>query len=139
MSWDLNQVFKTLIKSCFSILLGIFLVFHPFGLSIEAASQKPSMSGDFVKDTVSVAQSLKETISISENEEHLSDAKDEALGAAATSKEDSMDKVGASIDYVIASGVTGTVGYTSADAKDEGIDKDTNSGTAWYVGATVSF
>ena len=80
MSWNLNQLFKTLIKSCFSILLGIFLIFHPFGLSIDAASQKASMSGDFVKDTVSVAQNLKETIAISENEENLSEAKDQALG-----------------------------------------------------------
>ena len=47
--------------------------------------------------------------------------------------------VSASVDYVIASGVTGTVGYTGTDAKDEGTDDAAHSGTAWYVGATVSF
>jgi len=67
------------------------------------------------------------------------DAKDESLGTAATSQEDTLDKVGASIDYVVASGVTATVSYVDTSAKDEGSDKKTNSGNAWYVGATVSF
>jgi len=67
------------------------------------------------------------------------DAKDESLGVAATSAEDSNDVVGASVDYVIASGVTGTVSYKNHESKDEGNAKTTNSGSAWYVGATVSF
>jgi len=67
------------------------------------------------------------------------DAKDENMGAAATSAEDSTDTVGASIDYVIASGVTGTVGYKNSDSKNEAADVTTASGSAWYVGATVSF
>jgi hypothetical protein len=67
------------------------------------------------------------------------DGKDEALGTAATSSEDSVDKVGASVDYVVASGVTATFGYTSQDSSDEGTTSNTHSGSAWYVGATVSF
>jgi len=68
------------------------------------------------------------------------DAKDTAIGvAAATGGEDSADTVGASVDYVIASGVTGTVGFTSQDSADDGTDAQAFSGTAWYVGATVSF
>ena len=67
------------------------------------------------------------------------DAIDEALGDTAASSEDSVDKVSASVDYVIASGVTGTVGYRSEDVKDEGADAQTFSGSSWYVGATVSF
>ncbi len=67
------------------------------------------------------------------------DAKDESIGANATSAEDSMDVVGASVDYVIASGVTGTVGYRSQDSKDEATDVTSASGSSWYVGATVSF
>jgi len=67
------------------------------------------------------------------------DAIDEALGATATSSEDSVDKVSASVDYVIASGVTGTVGYRSEDVKDEGTSANTFSGSSWYVGATISF
>ncbi len=38
------------------------------------------MSGDFVKDTVSVAQSLKETIALDDDDEELTESKDEALG-----------------------------------------------------------
>ena len=67
------------------------------------------------------------------------DAKDEVLGTNATSGEDSVDVVGASVDYVIASGVTGTVGYRSQDSNDEATTAQTFSGSSWYVGATVSF
>ena len=67
------------------------------------------------------------------------DGIDENLGVNATSSEDSVDTVSASVDYVIASGVTGTVGYTGTDAKDDGTADAAHSGTAWYVGATVSF
>jgi hypothetical protein len=67
------------------------------------------------------------------------DAVDETIGAVASSSEDSQDKVSASADYVIASGVTGTVGYRSEESKDEGTASKTHSGSSWYVGATVSF
>ncbi len=67
------------------------------------------------------------------------DAKDEALGTVATSSEDSVDVVGASVDYAIATGVTGTVGYRSQDSGDDGSTANTFSGSSWYVGATVSF
>jgi len=67
------------------------------------------------------------------------DGIDETFGTNATSSEDSVDTVSASVDYVIASGVTGTVGYSGTDAKDEGTDDAAHSGTAWYIGATVSF
>jgi len=67
------------------------------------------------------------------------DAKDETFGTAATSAEDSTDAVSASIDYTIASGVTGTVSYKNSDSKNEATDVTSASGSAWYVGATVSF
>lgn len=67
------------------------------------------------------------------------DAKDEVLGTASSGAEDSVDKLGASVDYVIASGVTGTVGYTTQDSTENGTTSNTHSGSAWYVGATVSF
>jgi hypothetical protein len=66
-------------------------------------------------------------------------AKDEEIGGLATSSEDSVDVVGASVDYAIASGVTGTVGYRSQDSGDDGSSATTFSGSSWYVGATVSF
>jgi len=68
------------------------------------------------------------------------DAKDEAIGTVVSgSGEDSFDILGASVDYVIASGVTGTVGYRTQDAEDDGSAASTFSGSSWYVGATVSF
>jgi len=67
------------------------------------------------------------------------DAKDETISTAATGAEDSVDKLGASVDYVIASGVTGTVGYTTQDSTENGTTSNTHSGSSWYVGATVSF
>jgi len=67
------------------------------------------------------------------------DAKDEALGTQATSSEDSVDTIQASVDYTIASGVTGTVGYRNQDSGDEGTGSATFSGSSWYVGATISF
>jgi len=67
------------------------------------------------------------------------DAKDENFGVVVTGGEDSTDTVGASIDYVIASGVTGTVGYSNQDSKNEALDVTSASGSAWYIGATVSF
>jgi hypothetical protein len=66
-------------------------------------------------------------------------AKDESIGVAATGAEDSIDKVSASVDYVIASGVTGTVGYRQEDSTQNGTTSNTHSGSSWYVGATVSF
>ncbi len=77
----MNQNFilriKKVISYSFSLLLGLLLIL-PFGQELSAA--KASMSGDFVKDTVSVAQNLKETIALADDDENLSDSKDEALG-----------------------------------------------------------
>jgi len=67
------------------------------------------------------------------------DAIDESIGTAATTGEDSIDKVSASVDYAIASGVTGTVAYRAEDSSDEGATSNTHSGSSWYVGATISF
>jgi hypothetical protein len=66
-------------------------------------------------------------------------AVDESIGAAATSQEDSKDVLAASVDYAIASGVTGTVGFRTEDSANDGTTSKTHSGSSWYVGATVSF
>ena len=78
MTWDFNQFFKRFITTSLSIFLGILLIFHPFGEGLLAA--KPTMSGDFARDTVSVAQALKATIALADDDERISDSKDEALG-----------------------------------------------------------
>ena len=72
------HLYKKIIRNCFSVILVLLIAFAPFVKPI--AAEQISMSGDFVKDTVSVADSLKETIGMSDDNENLSEAKEEALG-----------------------------------------------------------
>ena len=68
-----------------------------------------------------------------------SSSTDEAYGTAGASNEDQKTHTSASIDYVIASGVTGTVGYRDQTGTNEGAETTTESGTSWYIGANISF
>ena len=67
-----------------------------------------------------------------------SSASDE-LGTAAPSSQDSQEVIGASVDYVVTSGVTATLGYASEDEKVAGSAVQSNSGSAIYLGAKISF
>jgi hypothetical protein len=58
--------------------------------------------------------------------------------AAAQGSDDAHDEVDASVTYAVASGVSAVLGYTSVDMQDEGASI-TTGGSAWYVGATMSF
>ena len=40
--------------------------------------------------------------------------------------------------YAVASGVSAVVGYTTVDTNNEGLST-TDGGSAWYIGATMSF
>jgi len=55
-----------------------------------------------------------------------------------TTAEDSKDTTSASVTYAVASGVSAVVGYTQVDQNNEG-SSTTDGGSAWYVGATMSF
>jgi len=66
------------------------------------------------------------------------EAKDsDTFGTAGTS-DDSTDSTSASVTYAVASGVSAVVGYTTVDTNNEGVSS-TDGGSAWYVGATMSF
>ena len=65
------------------------------------------------------------------------EAKDGAFGTAGTT-DDSNDSTSASVTYAVASGVSAVVGYTTVDQNNEG-SSTTDGGSAWYVGATMSF
>jgi len=67
-----------------------------------------------------------------------SEAKDGVEGANGTNT-DTLESVSASVDYAVASGVTATVGYTDVSAANENISISGNSGSAWYIGANISF
>ena len=66
------------------------------------------------------------------------EAKDSDTTGTAGTTDDAYDSVGASVSYAVASGVTAIIGYTNVDIQDEGAS-DTSGGSAWYVGATMSF
>jgi len=61
----------------------------------------------------------------------------ETVGTAGTT-EDSKDVTSASVSYAVASGVTAILGYTDVDSGNEG-KNDTTDGSAWYIGANMSF
>jgi hypothetical protein len=52
---------------------------------------------------------------------------------------DEKQQTSASIDYVIAGGVTGTIGYKDQEGKNEGSVTTASSGSSWYIGANISF
>jgi hypothetical protein len=65
------------------------------------------------------------------------EAKDGAFGSPG-STDDSKDSTSASVTYAVASGVSAVLGYTTVDQNNEG-SSTTDGGSAWYVGATMSF
>ena len=65
------------------------------------------------------------------------EAKDGTFGSRGTS-DDSSDSTGASVTYAVASGVTAVVGYTTVDRQNDG-SSSTLGGSAWYIGANMSF
>jgi len=66
------------------------------------------------------------------------EAKDsDTFGTAATA-DDSHDSTSASVTYAVASGVSAVLGYTTVDTNNDGTST-TDGGSAWYVGATMSF
>jgi hypothetical protein len=66
------------------------------------------------------------------------EAKDSSTIGTAGTTDDSWDEVNASVSYAVASGVTATLGYTNVDVQDEGTSV-TDGGSAWYIGANMSF
>jgi hypothetical protein len=64
------------------------------------------------------------------------DAQDNTIGSSGGS-DDAVDKTSASVSYAVAAGVTAILGYTTVEASDEGASTD--DGSAWYIGANMSF
>ena len=64
------------------------------------------------------------------------DSKDNTIGSISGS-DDSKDVTSASVSYAVAAGVTAILGYTTVEASDEGASS--TDGSAWYIGANMSF
>ena len=66
------------------------------------------------------------------------EAKDSTTLGTAGTTDDSNDSTSASVTYTVASGVSAVVGYTTVDTNNEGAST-TDGGSAWYIGASMSF
>ena len=66
------------------------------------------------------------------------EAKDSTTLGTPGATDDSHDATSASVTYAVASGVSAVLGYTTVDQNNEG-SSSTDGGSAWYVGATMSF
>jgi hypothetical protein len=66
------------------------------------------------------------------------EAKDSTTMGSNGTTDDSHDATSASVTYAVASGVSAVIGYTTVDQNNEGAST-TDGGSAWYVGATMSF
>ena len=72
-----HQLSIRLVRAALPICLGLCLIFFPF--ASEANAAKTLMTGDFVKDTVAVSSTLKETITLPKEDKGLSEAEKEAV------------------------------------------------------------
>ena len=103
------------------------------GDSISGDSSNIEVDGEVVKAGVKyVTGDLTFNVGVASGT-----ANDGALGTAGTT-EDSQDVTSASVSYAVAAGVTAILGYTDVDSANEGAN-DTTDGSAWYIGANMSF
>jgi hypothetical protein len=65
-------------------------------------------------------------------------ASDAALGSEGSGSDETRN-VSGSIAYTIADGISATIGYTDVENTNDGTSVVGNSGSSWYIGATVSF
>jgi len=68
-----------------------------------------------------------------------SDADDKTINTTTDSDNDSFEATNASISYTVAPGVSAIVGFKDSTSTNEGSNTTAKSGTAWYVGALISF
>ena len=71
------HILTRLMRAALAICLGFCLIFFQFASELNAA--KTFMTGDFVKDTISVSSTLKETITLPKEDKGLSEAEKEAV------------------------------------------------------------
>jgi len=67
------------------------------------------------------------------------EATDTTIGTAATASADNYQSTAASVDYVVAPGVTATLGFSDHSTDEAGTTSTAGSGSAWYIGANVTF
>ena len=73
----LNQFLTKIVRAALAICLGFCLIFSQFASEVNAA--KTFMTGDFIKDTISVSSTLKETITMPKEDKGLTEAEKDAV------------------------------------------------------------
>jgi hypothetical protein len=90
------------------------------------------MSGEVVKAGIKyVTGDLTFNVGIASGE-----STDNTIGSISGS-DDAIDETSASVSYIVASGVTAILGYTTVEASDEGASS--TDGSSWYIGANMAF
>ena len=101
----------------------------------NGASSVAQIDGSVMKAGISyVTGDLTLAVGITAGE-----AKDSLTTGTAGTTDDSHDSTGASVTYAVASGVSAVLGYTTVDQQDEGASDSSSGGSAWYIGASMSF
>ena len=103
-------------------------------VSTDASAANTEIDGSVMKAGVSyVTGDITLALGVTAGE-----GKDSTTFGTAGTTDDSTDSTSASVTYAVASGVSAVVGYTTVDTNNEG-QSTTDGGSAWYVGATMSF
>ena len=77
MSSAFHGLIMRFFEAAFAFCLSLLFLLAPIGANVRAS--EPLMSGDYINDTVSVAQSLQETIAIPDDAEGKSQAESESV------------------------------------------------------------
>jgi hypothetical protein len=103
-------------------------------VSTDASAANTEVDGSVLKAGVSyVTGDITLAMGITAGE-----AKDSTTFGTPDTSDDSNDSTSASVTYAVASGVSAVLGYTTVDTSNDGTSS-TDGGSAWYVGATMSF
>jgi len=102
--------------------------------SVTASTPASEVDGEVVKVGAKyVSGDLTFNVGVTSGNAH-----DNSFGGTDRAGEDSVDTTSASVSYAVASGVTAILGYSNTESQNEG-SADSKDGSAWYIGANMSF
>jgi hypothetical protein len=102
--------------------------------SVTASTPASEVDGEVVKVGAKyVTGDLTFNVGVTSGNAH-----DNSFAGTDRSGEDSVETTSASVSYAVASGVTAILGYSNTESQNEGAADD-KDGSAWYIGANMSF
>jgi hypothetical protein len=102
----------------------------------NGATAISQIDGNVMKAGISYAAADDLTLAIGIVQSTANDST--TVGTAGTT-EDSHNATSASVTYTVATNVSAVIGYTDVSQNDEGEADSSSGGSAWYIGATMSF